>query len=200
MVTEQDDEEGRRLGRRRTSGTCGSTWPARRRGRSPPSPICKKICEEHLAGQVPDRSDRPAEEPATGQGRPDPGRADAGAEAPGAGAEDHRRPVQHRTRPGGPGPAAAETLEGTTSHGDREKRNDRHTAGLREGREGAPQPQTVRAAALRRGDQPAVLGRHPNRSRRSARSTSRGATNWRSSTSTSSRRWPRASRSSPPRR
>src|SRR5512135_2592117 len=52
-------------------------------------------------GQVQDRGDRPAGESPTGARRSNYGDPDPGAETAGAGAQDHRRSLEYRTRPGG---------------------------------------------------------------------------------------------------
>src|SRR5688572_7691588 len=57
---------------------------------------------------LPDRGGGPPQEPAARQGRPDRRHPDAGAQAPGPGAQDHRRSFGHRARPGRPAAQAAE--------------------------------------------------------------------------------------------
>ena len=56
----------------------------------------KKICEEHLAGVLPDRDNRPSEKSHPCKGRSDPRHPHAREEAPRAGEKDHRGPLQHR--------------------------------------------------------------------------------------------------------
>ena len=95
----------------------------------------KRICEEHLAGEYQIEVIDLLKNPATGQGRPDPGAADSGAKAAGAGQKNYRRPVQYRAGAGRARPA------GTNAEGGRMKRS---RAGRRhEGVRGCPGRRTA---------------------------------------------------------
>ena len=65
----------------------------------------KTLCEEHLAGRYTIEVIDLLENPQLADGRPDPRDTDAGPQAPRAGAQDHRRPVQHRAGAGRARPA-----------------------------------------------------------------------------------------------
>ena len=67
----------------------------------------KNICEEHLAGRYQIEVVDLLENPQLAQRRPDPCHPDSGAETAGAGAQDHRRSLQHRARADRAGSAAA---------------------------------------------------------------------------------------------
>jgi hypothetical protein len=67
----------------------------------------KKICEEHLEGRYSIPDHRSPGLPEISSGRPDSGHPHPGAQAPRAGAQDYRRPLQHRKGLGRAGLAGA---------------------------------------------------------------------------------------------
>ena len=67
----------------------------------------KVLCEEHLKGRYQIEVIDLLEHPHMARGDQIVARADAGDQASAGGPQDHRRPVQHRSGAGGPGPARA---------------------------------------------------------------------------------------------
>ena len=82
------------------------TSPARRRRRCAHSPTCARSATSISQGRYSIEVIDLVENPALGPRRPDPGVAHAGAATADADQEDHRRPVQHRTRARGARPAS----------------------------------------------------------------------------------------------
>ena len=84
------------------SGACACTSP----GQSPKSlrafANLKTLCEEHLRRALRDRDHRPRRAAGAGPQRRHRRDPDARPPPPDAAAQDHRRPLQHRTRPGRP--------------------------------------------------------------------------------------------------
>ena len=68
----------------------------------------KKVCEEHFAGRYEVEIVDLLKNPRLAKDDQIVGHPDAGAQAPRAGAQDHRRPFRHRAHAGG---AAAEATE-----------------------------------------------------------------------------------------
>src|SRR6185312_5218127 len=107
---------------------------------------------------VPDRGDRPPGATATGARRPDPGHPDPGAAAAIADPQDHRRPVEHRARPGGSGPARAEERVVMTPSGRTQEQLVEEVAALRDSLRDAEE--TLRAIREGEADALVITERH----------------------------------------